>query len=281
MVKEAEKLNKDDYTSDTYAKLEETLKATKDALAKGDLSEEDVAKLLENLSNAIEGLEKAPTEESSSSSGGGHYTVKPTRPGETIKDDDVPLVENPDDKEDALFADVTENSWFYESLKFAVENNLISGINGKFEPNLNTTRAMLVAVLHRMDNNAEATKDLEFKDVTTADWFYNDIAWAVESGIVSGMSEDTFAPNDNLTREQLAVMIYQYAKYKEMNTEVTEDHVAKYDDVSSVSEWAKEGMNFCIENGIFSGRTDKELAPKAFATRAELVSVIDRFVNEK
>ena len=281
MVEEAEKLNKDDYTSNTYAKLEETLKATKDALAKGDLSEEDVAKLLENLSNAIEGLEKAPTEESSSSSGGGHYTVKPTRPGETIKDDDVPLVENPDDKEDALFADVTENSWFYESLEFAVENNLISGINGKFEPNLNTTRAMLVAVLHRIDNNAETTKELDFKDVTIADWFYNDIAWAVENGIVSGMSEDTFAPNDNLTREQLAVMIYQYAKYKEMDTEVTEDHVSKYDDVSSVSEWAKEGINFCIENGIFSGRTEKELAPKAFATRAELVSVIDRFVNEK
>ncbi len=285
MIKEAEKLNKDDYTSNTYAKLEEALKSAKDAIEKGDLSEEDVVKLLEDLSNAIQGLEKAPAKENGSSSSDGSYTVKPTKPSDEteIKDEETPTTNKPENTTDSskLFTDVSENAWYKDSLDFAIENKLISGINGKFEPNLNATRAMLTAVLHRFAGNEISEGTVKFEDIKEADWFYNDIAWATEKGIVAGMGDNKFAPNENITREQLAVMIYQFAKYKELNTEITKDSVSGYTDGSEVSAWAKDAMNFCIENGIFSGKSDTKIAAKDLATRAELVSVIERFSNLK
>ncbi|OUQ55929.1 hypothetical protein B5E58_11510 [Tyzzerella sp. An114] len=232
---------------------------------------------------AVYELEKGKTEEnsssdnsSSSSSSGGGYTIKPTRPNETINEEDVPLAENTetDGKEPALFADVTENSWFYESLKFAVENNIISGINGKFEPDIKTTRAMVVAVLHRLSGNAISNGENKFTDIKSSDWYYNDVIWANANGIVSGIGNSEFAPNDNITREQLAVMVYQYAKLNGLNTEFSTGLIDSYSDNGEVSNWATEAMNFCIEKGIFTGKSSTELAPKDTATRAELVTVM-------
>ncbi len=232
---------------------------------------------------AVYELEKGKIEESSSSdnsssssSSGGGYTVKPTRPNETINEEDVPLDENTETngKEPALFADVTENSWFYESLKFAVENNIISGINGKFEPDIKTTRAMVVAVLHRLSGNAISNVENKFTDIKSSDWYYNDVIWANANGIVSGVGNSEFAPNDNITREQLAVMVYQYAKLNGLNTEFSVGLIDSYSDNKEVSNWATEAMNFCIEKGIFTGKSSTELAPKDTATRAELITVM-------
>ncbi len=232
---------------------------------------------------AVYELEKGKTEEistednsSNNPSSEGGYIVKPTRPSETINDEYVPVDESieTDGKNTVLFSDVTENSWFYESLKFAVENHIISGINGRFEPNVKATRAMVVAVLHRLSGNNVSNMENIFTDIKLSDWYYNDIIWANLNGIVSGIGNSKFAPNDNITREQLALMIYQYAKLNGLNTNFSTGLMDKYSDKENVSYWAVEAMNFCIERGIINGKSVTEIAPKDTLTRAELVMVI-------
>ncbi len=229
---------------------------------------------------AVYELEKGKTGGSSSggssSSGSGSSSNSSSSNEEKedeVEKEEVVVTENTVDSS-KNFSDVTKESWFYESLNYAVENNIISGINGNFEPNTKTTRAMVVAVLHRLSgNNISDVKNI-FTDIKTSDWYYNDIIWANANNIVSGVGDSKFAPNDNITREQLAVMIYQYAKLNGLNTEFSTGLIDNYSDNKEVSNWAAEAMNFCIEKGIFTGKSSTELAPKDTATRAELVTVI-------
>ena len=175
-------------------------------------------------------------------------------------------------------SDVKENDWYYSYVKTAYEKGLMKGISDtEFAPNEKLTRAMFVTILYRMDGEPEA-RTSAFTDVEKGAWYEKAVAWANAKGIVQGVSETVFAPNENITREQMATIIFRYAKYKGVDTEaVTKDtNTLSHNDIFEVSDWAQEGMHYCIAAGIINGDENGDLLPKNNATRAETVAVITR-----
>ena len=175
-------------------------------------------------------------------------------------------------------SDVKESDWYYEYVKQAFEKGLMKGVSEtEFAPDEKLTRAMFVTILHRMDGEPDANQSA-FTDVEKDSWYEKAVAWANANGIVQGVSETEFAPNTNITREQMAAIIFRYAKYKGIDIEaVTKDtNTLSHNDVFEVSDWAKEGMHYCIAAGIISGDENGNLLPHNTATRAETATVITR-----
>ena len=200
-------------------------------------------------------------------------TVAPDTPVEEVKPE-----ETVDTTTNTSFADV-ENHWAKEYIKKAVEKGLFKGVSeNEFAPDTATTRGMLITVLGRMDNvSAGQFKTDKFTDVKEDDYFAPFVAWGVSNGIVSGMSENEFAPNDNITREQLAVMLYNYAKFK--GIELGGDKEVSFVDGEAVSDWAKEAVDALSKAGVMSGRDNGNFDPKANATRAEAATMLVNFVD--
>ena len=200
-------------------------------------------------------------------------TVAPDTPVEEVKPE-----ETVDTTTNTSFADV-ENHWAKEYIKKAVEKGLFKGVSeNEFAPDTATTRGMLITVLGRMDNvSAGQFKTDKFTDVKEDDYFAPFVAWGVSNGIVSGMSENEFAPNDNITREQLAVMLYNYAKFK--GIELGGDKEVSFADGEAVSDWAKEAVDALSKAGVMSGRDNGNFDPKANATRAEAATMLVNFVD--
>ena len=176
------------------------------------------------------------------------------------------------------FLDVRESDWYYEYVKQAFEKGLMNGISEtEFAPNEKLTRAMFVTILHRMDGEPEASAS-PFADVEKGSWYEKAVAWANANEIVQGFSETEFAPDANITREQMAAIIYRYANYKGIDTEAVmkDTNTLSHNDIFEVSDWAQEGMHYCIAAGIISGDENGNLLPKTNATRAETATVITR-----
>ena len=170
------------------------------------------------------------------------------------------------------FTDVTQDKWFYEHVEYCFDKGLMDGMTDTtFEPQSNTTRAQFATVLWRMEGRPAPTAAAPFTDCQTG-WFKDAVAWAYENQIVDGMSETTFAPNDNITREQMVAMLYRYME----KPAVTGD-LSAYKDAASISSYAVDAFNWAVSNGIVDGRTADTLAPKALATRAELSAILHRF----
>lgn len=177
------------------------------------------------------------------------------------------------------FVDVKENDWFYKSVQFALKNNLFKGTSEtKFGAKNDMTRAMLVTVIYRMEGSPAVTDASKFTDVKAGQWYEKPVVWADANKIVSGYSDTKFGTNDSITREQIAVILYRYAKLKgyDMNASVNFD---SYTDKTLVSSYATDAMKWAIENNIISGRTATTLAPKGTATRAEVATMLMRFME--
>ena len=144
-----------------------------------------------------------------------------------------------------------------------------------FEPNAEVSRAMLVAVLWRLEDEPTAKK-CDFTDVT-ADWYKTAVAWAAEQGIVKGYGDRRFGPDDKLTREQMATILYNYASHKGCNTKELSE-LSGYDDAKDISAYAETAMRWVNKAGIMEG-TGSKLMPKATATRAQLAAVLERFIE--
>ena len=174
------------------------------------------------------------------------------------------------------FADVSESDWYYDSVNFVSENNLMKGTDKGFEPQSKMTRAMLVTVLWRLENEPKAEKTHKFYDVKTGEWYSDALNWAYSEKIVSGISDTLFGTNSDITREQLVTILYRYAK---KNGEVIEskNSLSAYKDSSEVSAYATEAMSWAISAGIINGVTKETLAPKNTATRAEVATILMRF----
>lgn len=176
---------------------------------------------------------------------------------------------------DIPFYDIDSSDWFYNSVKYTYENGIISGVNTTlFDPYSNLSRGMLATILWRMDGAPTTSNGKSFPDVSSSDYFYNAIKWATSKGIVNGYVNGKFGPNDNITREQLAVMLRNYALYKgkPVSSDVSLSH---FKDAKKVSDYAKSAMSWAVENKIISGKSNGTLLdPVGTATRSETAAMI-------
>ena len=174
------------------------------------------------------------------------------------------------------FADVPASAWYCDAVEYVYENGLMSGVSGgRFAPDDTLTRAMLVQTLYAMEGRPAAAS-AGFADVASGDWYASAVNWAAANGVVSGVSETGFGPNNALTREQLALILYRFAQYKGYDVTGTSD-LAAYADGSSVSGWAAEAMGWAVNAGLISGVGGNQIAPTGTASRAQVAQILMNF----
>ena len=173
------------------------------------------------------------------------------------------------------FTDVSEGDWFYDPVCYVYSQGLMTGTSATtFEPNTHLSRAMLVAVLHRLEGNPQASAG-DFTDVADSDWYAQAVNWAASVGVVNGFDDGSFQPNTAITREQLAAILCNYAQYKGFDTNASGD-LSTYSDAASVSDWAQESVEWMVGSGLLGGYDDNTLRPQGTTTRAEVASVLQR-----
>lgn len=184
------------------------------------------------------------------------------------------------EKSDLPFIDVIESDWFYPYVKNAYENKFMLGTSDtEFEPQTALTRAMFVTILHRIDGEKNEGENV-FADVPEGAYYRNAVAWASANGIVMGMSDTEFAPDVNITREQMAAILYRYAKYKNLDTSAGDNtNILSYDDFGDISEYAVTAMQYTAGTGLITGKSDSTLNPLDNTTRAEAAAVFVRFAD--
>ncbi len=183
--------------------------------------------------------------------------------------------------EENPFTDVRKDHWFYGDVMYAVENGLFNGTTAStFAPNGIITRAMLVTVLYRADGEPQVAGKATFDDIDENAYYAKAVVWGQQNGIINGYSETEFAPNQNITREQIAAIMHRYAQYKGYDVSVGENtNILSYDDFADISEYAIASMQYACGSGILRGKTTSTLNPKDNATRAECAAILHRFIE--
>ncbi len=185
------------------------------------------------------------------------------------------------DKEIKSFADA-EAHWSSKGVDFAVANGLMNGISDNaFDPNATLNRAMLVTVLYRLSGApkvSEGAATAQFNDIEEGHWYTDAVLWAASNGIVTGKSETTFAPLDNITREQFATMLMRYCSFAGIDTGKMAD-LGGFTDNETISSYAKDALSWANSSGIITGRTETTIAPKGSATRGEAATMLMRFMQ--
>ena len=180
------------------------------------------------------------------------------------------------------FADVNAGDWFYRDVLFSYEKGLMSGMDAAaFAPYANTTRAQIAVIFYRMEGSPAVEGENSFADVVRGSgtaWFYDAVTWAQQNGIMGGYGNSSFAPNDPITREQLAAIFYRYAQYKGYDTTQGGMAIREFDDYESISDYAMGAMAWAVNTGLVKGDSNL-LYPKGTATRAELAALFHRFAE--
>ena len=178
------------------------------------------------------------------------------------------------------FSDVKENDWFFATVKYAGENGIMNGVSEtEFAPNQTLTRAMLVTILYRVEGSPRLNSDSKFTDVGASEWYSAPVIWAAENGIVNGITETEFAPNNAITREQIAAIMYRYAGVKGYDVTQGGMAVREFEDYETISSWAREAMQWAVNTKLISGKTATTVNPLDAATRAESATIIMRFIE--
>lgn len=189
--------------------------------------------------------------------------------------DEPDAVKNP-------FADVNAGDWFYRDVLFSYEKGLMSGMDAAaFAPYANTTRAQIAVIFYRMEGSPAVEGENSFADVVRGSgtaWFYDAVTWAQQNGIMGGYDNSSFAPNDPITREQLAAIFYRYAQYKGYDTTQGGMAIREFRDYESISDYAMGAMAWAVNTGLVKGDSNL-LYPNGTATRAELAAMLHRFVE--
>ncbi len=177
------------------------------------------------------------------------------------------------------FTDVEENGWYHTGVDFMVKNGFMNGVaDDAFDVDGNLTRAQLVTILYRIAGEPESTATNPFADVADGQWYTNAVIWAAENGIVKGVNTTTFAPNDQITREQIATILFRYAK-----AEKVEGKLAGFPDAGKVSDYAADAMAWAVEQGLINGISESDgktyLAPQETATRAQIAVILMRYLT--
>jgi hypothetical protein len=177
------------------------------------------------------------------------------------------------------FSDVDGSKWYREGIDYVLMAGLFNGTSDTtFEPDTDMTRAMLVTVLWRLENEPNSTLADLFSDIASGIWYTEPVAWAAENGIVEGYDPDTFGPYDPITREQMAVILYRYASLKGYVTTAAAD-LSAFSDTGDTSGWAMTAMEWAVAEGLINGVSNTSLNPAGNASRAQVATILMRFVK--
>ena len=236
----------------------------------------DEAYLLDALVVTANGKEVELTD-----NGDGTYTF--TMPSADVRisatfaeDPDWTEPEEPATDVSDIFIDVAPNAWYKDAVQYAYAGGLMTGVSAnEFAPDSTTTRGMIVSMLARLEG-VESANDAGFADVE-GEWYATAVNWAASVGVVNGYEDNTFRPNDAITREQLAAILMNYASYKGEDVSARADLSAYTDQPSA---WAEETMSWAVAEGLISGVTADTLQPQGAATRAQVAAILQRFLSE-
>lgn len=179
----------------------------------------------------------------------------------------------------STFQDVATDSWYFKAVNYVNAKGIMSGISqDTFAPNATLTRAMVAQMLYSLEGKPEAGAPA-FTDVAADAWYAKAVAWVNEHGIIYGVGNETFAPDNPVTREQLALILSNYAKVKGYNTQSQGIDLKSYADYSSISSWALDGMDWAVNSGLISGKVANTLAPTDNTTRAEVATIMMQFME--
>ena len=235
----------------------------------------DEAYLLDELVVTANGKEVELTD-----NGDGTYTF--TMPSADVRisatfaeDPDWTEPEEPATDVSDIFIDVAPNAWYKDAVQYAYAGGLMTGVSAnEFAPDATTTRGMIVSMLARLEG-VESANDAGFADVSD-EWYATAVNWAASVGVVNGYEDNTFRPNDAITREQLAAILMNYASYKGEDVSARADLSAYTDQPSA---WAEETMSWAVAEGLITGVTNDELQPQGNATRAQVAAILQRFLD--
>ena len=179
-------------------------------------------------------------------------------------------------KPDSRFDDVAESAWYYTAVDYVAENDIMTGVSAReFAPNAGFSRAMLAQTLYAMSGKPAVKAEGTFADVVANAWYADAVNWAAEKGYVSGVDDGKFAPDASVTREQMALILYRYAGSPDASGMAQKE----FADSSSVSAYAADAIRWAVHEGLISGMENNTLAPQGTATRAQVATILMRFVE--
>lgn len=177
------------------------------------------------------------------------------------------------------FADVHHGDWFYEAVEYCASRGFMAGTENRiFSPNVALSRAMVAQILYAMENKPSGAPGGKFSDVPDSAWFAAAVNWCAQAGVVAGMDDGTFAPDANVTREQLATMLCSYTRFKGKDATAT-GNIDQFSDVGHVSSWAADNVKWAVGHGIMAGKDGNVIDPTGNATRAEMAQMIYRLTT--
>ena len=192
-----------------------------------------------------------------------------------------PVTPTPTPTPELPFDDVKPGNWFYNDVAYVYEKGIMDGVDNRvFSPNTTLNRAMFVTMLYRVAGEPAVSKTADFSDVPGGTWFSDAVAWASSQGIVDGYDDDLFGPYNSLTREQLATILYRYAKWSGRSTYAPTDALAGFADAAKVSAYALDAMRWAVYTGLMQG-SENGLEPQSSASRAQVAAIIHRFLDNK
>lgn len=177
------------------------------------------------------------------------------------------------------FTDTSTEDWFYDDVAFVISQNIMNGVgDDSFAPYVAATRGMITTMLHRMEGEPATTIDNLFTDVTSGSYYEVATIWSQECGIVNGYDDGSFAPDEDITREQLATILYRYAQYKGYDTE-SAGALSDFTDEDAVSDYATTATSWAYGIGLLTGKGDGTLDPTGTALRCEIAAILQRFAQ--
>ena len=207
--------------------------------------------------------------------GDGKYTFK--MPASKVTVEAVFTAVEPE-PEGLPFTDVTSGDWFYDAVAYVYDKGMMEGTTDTtFAPTMNLTRSMIAQVLYNLEERPEAPGAAGFPDVAAGAWYADAVNWAAARGIVKGYDTGAFGPEDSVTREQLAAILYRYAQAKGYDTTQGGMAVREFSDSASISDWAQTAMSWAVNAQVLSGKGNGVLDPQGTATRAEVAQMLMNF----
>lgn len=179
------------------------------------------------------------------------------------------------------FTDVKSGNWFYDAVKYAYEQGLMTGTSATtFAPNGTMNRAMIVTVLYRLENSPAVTGASKFTDVPAGQWYSDAVAWAAANKIVNGYDETTFGPMNAVTREQMAAILFRYEQVKGLENVTLEENLNRFPDQNKISAYAIPALQWAVGQKIINGNADGTLDPTGTATRAQVAQIFTNLLNK-
>ncbi len=183
----------------------------------------------------------------------------------------------------AVFSDTAPNSWYSDHVDYVYEHNIFTGITPtEFKPNQSLTRGQMATVLYRIAGSPEVTSECPFTDVAPGKYYYNAVLWAAENGVVTGYPDATFRPNNQITREQIAAILYRYAQLSGTPADGNPALLSRFPDDFEVSTYAKPALAWALQEKLITGVNSYNIttiSPKANATRAQVATILSRYLN--